>query len=196
MQQPNTANRLRMNQPPAETTRRNLFLVGPMGSGKTTLGRQVATRLGLEFIDCDQEIERRTGATVNLIFDIEGETGFRDRESALIEELSHRSGLLVATGGGAVIRSANRQRMRRSGFVVWLRTPVEHQIARLGRDRSRPLLQAPDREHILQRLAEERNPLYTDVSDLVFDSSQRNFKRVAEQLCLEICKSWQPPMEH
>jgi len=195
MQQPNIAASLRMSQEPAAKHRRNLYLVGPMGSGKTTLGRQLAARLGLEFIDCDQEIEERTGASVNLIFDVEGEAGFRDRESALIEELSHRTGLLVATGGGAIIRAANRRLMRDTGFVVWLRTPVEHQIARLGRDRSRPLLQAPDRDRILQRLAEERNPLYTEVSDLVFDSSQRNIKRVAEQLCLEIRKSWQPPVQ-
>jgi shikimate kinase len=180
---------LRANKPHAG----NVYLVGPMGSGKTTLGRRTAALLGLEFIDCDQEIEHRTGATVNLIFDIEGEPGFRDRETALLEELSEQSGRLVATGGGAVLREENRELMRNSGFVVWLRTPVAHQIARLGRDRSRPLLQTPDREELLHQLAAERDPLYTDVADLVFDSSHRNVKRVAEQLYREIRLCWPSP---
>jgi shikimate kinase len=173
----------------------NVYLVGPMGSGKTTLGRRAAVLLGLEFIDCDQEIERRTGATVNLIFDIEGEPGFRDRETALLGELSEQSGRLIATGGGAVLREENRELMRNSGFVVWLRTSVEHQIARLGRDRSRPLLQTPDREKLLHQLAAERDPLYTGMADLVFDSSHRNVKRVAEELCREIRQCWPSPVE-
>ena len=171
----------------------NLYLVGPMGSGKTTLGKRMADILGLEFIDCDQEIERRTGASVNLIFDIEGEEGFRTRETALLEELSHRTGMLVATGGGAVLSEENRRLLQRSGFVVWLRTSVAHQLHRLGRDRSRPLLQTPNRDQLLERMARERNPLYTEVADLVFDASHRNVKQVAARLCEDIQDHWQPP---
>lgn len=174
----------------------NIYLVGPMGSGKTTLGRRVAARLGLKFIDCDQEIERRTGATVTLIFDIEGEEGFRDRETELLHELSQRRGMLVATGGGVVTRPDNRRLMRRSGLVVWLRTPVAHQLDRLSRDKSRPLLQAPDREQRLRDLAEQRNPLYRELADLVFDSSHHHVGRVAERLSAEILRLWQPDEAH
>jgi len=166
-----------------------------MGSGKTTLGRKVAARLGLHFLDCDQEIERRTGARVNLIFDVEGEEGFRDRETDLLHEISQRRGLLVATGGGIVIRAINREILQRSGFVVWLRTPVTHQLDRLSRDSSRPLLQGPDRELRLQRLAEQRNPLYRDTADLVFDSSHQHLRRVAERLSSEILQHWDPEQE-
>ena len=173
----------------------NVYLVGPMGSGKTTLGRKVAAALGLEFLDCDQEIEQRTGASVNLIFDVEGEDGFRERETDLLREISQRQGLLVATGGGVVMRPGNRQLLRDSGFVVWLRTPVAHQIDRLSRDKSRPLLQAPDREQRLHKLAEQRDPLYRELADLVFDSSHRHVGRVAERLSAEIQRRWRPHEE-
>jgi len=166
-----------------------------MGSGKTTLGRRAAVDLGLEFVDCDLEIEDSTGASVSLIFDVEGEAGFRERETETLRRLAARSGLLVATGGGAVLRPLNRQLMRDSGFVVWLRTPVPHQLARLDRDRSRPLLRTPDRERRLRQLAEERNPLYGEVADLVFDSSHRSIRKVAKQLCLEIRRHWPSPAE-
>lgn len=182
-----------MNQSEDIRRRANVYLVGPMGSGKTTLGRRTAKLLGLRFIDCDQEIEDRTGVSVSLIFEIEGESGFRERESALLRELSEVPGLLVATGGGAVLREENRRLMRASGLVVWLRTPVSHQVARLRRDRTRPLLQIPDRADLLRQLAAERNPLYTEVADLVFDSSQRNVKRVSQELGQEIRNQWQPP---
>ena len=114
---------------------RRVFLVGPMGSGKTTLGRRAASLLGLDFIDCDEEIERRTGASVNLIFDIEGEAGFRCRESRLLEELAGRDGALIATGGGVVTVPDNRDVLRRSGFVVWLPTSVQQQLRRLEMDK-------------------------------------------------------------
>jgi shikimate kinase len=185
-----------MGNEEARQAARNIYLVGPMGSGKTTLGRRVAERLGLEFVDCDQEIERRTGASVNLIFDIEGEAGFRERETEVLREIASRSGLLVATGGGAVTRPANRELLRSTGFIVWLRTSVDHQIDRLGRDQSRPLLQTPDRRQRLQRLAEQRNPLYQEVADLVFDSSNRNVKRVAEHLLQAITQHWQATQVH
>ena len=144
----------------------NLFLVGPMGAGKTTVGRQIAELFRLPFLDLDQEIEARTGAAVSLIFDLEGEAGFRRREGAMLETLAARNGIVLATGGGAVLAAANRQLLASRGFVVWLDTPVEAQLARLERDRQRPLLQSPDRRERLERMAAERNPLYAGLADI------------------------------
>ena len=158
----------------------NVFLVGPMGSGKTTIGRLVARSLGLEFFDCDSELERRTGATVNLIFDIEGEAGFRDRETRMLAELARRDGVLVATGGGAVLRPENRELLRTHGLVVYLETRVEQQIRRLSRDTSRPLLKAPDRRRRLQKLADERDPLYREVADLTVPSRSQSVRQMAQ----------------
>lgn len=161
---------------------RRVFLVGPMGSGKTTLGRRAAGLLGMDFIDCDEEIERRTGASVNLIFDIEGEVGFRSRESRLLEELAGRDGALIATGGGVVTVPENRSVLRRSGLVVWLPTSVQQQLRRLEMDKKRPLLQAPDRRARLEAMARERDPLYASVADVVFRPRQRGVARAAEAL--------------
>ncbi len=170
----------------------NIFLVGPMGSGKTTLGRRAAEALGLEFLDCDQELEKQTGVSVSLIFDIEGEAGFRARETRMLREMTARQGVLVATGGGAVIRRTNREMLRRNGFVVWLRTSVEQQLARLARDKARPLLQTPEREERLYKLAGKRDPLYEELADLVFDSRNRNVKYAADRLVTAIRKNWAP----
>lgn len=160
----------------------NIFLVGPMGSGKTTVGRRAAGHLGLEFIDCDEEIEKHTGASVNLIFDIEGEAGFRERESRLLEQLAARQGVMIATGGGAVLDPRNRALLKQSGLVVWLRTSVDQQLRRLENDKKRPLLQAPDRRSKLEALARERDPLYEEVADLVFTSRNRSAPSVAGEL--------------
>ena len=141
-----------------------------MGSGKTTVGQRAARLLGLEFLDCDRELEARTGASVNLIFDVEGEAGFRERETRMLEELTARRGVLVATGGGVVVRRENRELLRRSGLVVYLRTSVAQQLRRLGRDKSRPLLQTPDRRERLACLAAERNSLYRELADIEFPS--------------------------
>lgn len=173
-----------------EQAPKRVFLVGPMGSGKTTLGRRAAEQLGLTFIDCDEEIERRTGASVNLIFDIEGEAGFRARETALLRELSERDGILVATGGGVIQSEENRRILRDRGFVVWLPTTVKQQLRRLEKDRKRPLLQAPDRRERLEALARERNPLYANVADLTYRSRHRNVVLAAEGLAraLDPCR--------
>jgi len=144
----------------------NLFLIGPTGAGKTTVGRQIAELYRLPFLDLDQEIEARTGAAVSLIFDLEGEAGFRRRESAMLESLTTRNGIVLATGAGAVLPAANRQVLASRGFVVWLDTTVEAQLMRLERDRQRPLLRAPDRRQRLERMAVERNPLYAGMADL------------------------------
>ncbi|MDX1626972.1 MAG: shikimate kinase [Wenzhouxiangellaceae bacterium] len=160
----------------------NIFLVGPMGSGKTTLGRRVAPALGLDFIDLDEELERRCGVEVAVIFDIEGEAGFRERESRLLEEIAAGDGRVVATGGGVVLSEANRAVLRNGGRVVWLDASVAQQLRRLERDKRRPLLSAPDRRQRLERMAEQRNPLYRSVADVVFESKNLPLPQMARRL--------------
>lgn len=160
----------------------NIYLVGPMGSGKSTIGRRTAKLLDLEFIDCDSELEARTGASVNLIFDIEGEEGFRERESGLLEEIGKRGGCLVATGGGSVLRDGNRDLMKSTGLVVYLQTSVAQQLKRLRLDKKRPLLQTEDREERLNAMAETRNPIYESLADIVFPSQSRSVSQAAHRL--------------
>jgi shikimate kinase len=164
----------------------NIFLIGPMGSGKTTIGKQLAKLLGLEFHDCDLELERQTGASVNLIFDIEGEAGFREREHRMLEELTGRHGVLIATGGGVIGNEENRRLLRTRGFVVYLKTSVEQQLKRLSQDKSRPLLQARDRARRLRELAAVRNPLYDATADLVFSSRRSSIYASARALAAAI----------
>ncbi|MBE5315786.1 MAG: shikimate kinase [Xanthomonadales bacterium] len=173
----------------------NLILVGPMGAGKTTIGRRLGKRFGLAFVDLDREIEQRCGARIPLIFEHEGEAGFREREhSALTEVLAGSgAGLLLATGGGAVLRADNRALLRAGGFVVWLRTSVGEQLKRLRNDGSRPLLAVPDREQRLLAMAELRDPLYRQVCDLVFESNQPNIGAAAERLARVLDRRWQRP---
>jgi len=160
----------------------NIFLIGPMGSGKTSLGRRVAPRLGLDFIDLDEELERRCGVEVAVIFEIEGEAGFRERERELLAEVASGRGRLVATGGGSVLDPRNREVLHAHGLVVWLRTSVDQQLRRLERDRRRPLLAAPDRRERLTRMAEQRNPLYQEAAHLIFESRNRPMPAMAEAL--------------
>jgi len=148
----------------------NLVLVGPMGAGKSSIGKRLAERLGLAFVDADRDVELRTGVAVGTIFECEGETGFRARERAALTELLAGEGQLIATGGGAVLDAGNRERMRARGFVVYLQVDVAGQLERLARDRTRPLLQRADREDVLRQLALERAPLYAEVADLAFDT--------------------------
>ena len=149
----------------------SLFLIGPMGAGKTTVGRQIAELFRMPFVDLDHEIEAHTGAAVGLIFELEGEAGFRRRESAALAESAARNGIVLATGGGAILDADNRSLLRARGFVIWLDASVDAQLARLARDRQRPLLQAPDRRERLEKLARERNPLYAQIADLRLPSA-------------------------
>jgi len=160
----------------------NIYLIGPMGSGKTTIGSRLAQRMGLTFYDSDQEIESRTGASVSLIFEIEGEAGFRKRENRMLRELCGLKDVLVATGGGAIVNRANRALLRRSGVVVYLRTSVGQQLERLGRDRTRPLLQTRNKEVKLAELASTRNPLYEETADLVVPVRNRNIDNTVNRL--------------
>lgn len=160
----------------------NIFLIGPMGSGKTTLGRRVARALGREFLDLDEELERRCGVEVNVIFEIEGEAGFREREHALLAEVAAERGRVIATGGGSVLREDNRALLKDNGLVVWLDANVAQQLKRLERDRRRPLLAAPDRRERLIRMAELRNPIYAGLADVVFESRNLPLPRMAKAL--------------
>ena len=160
----------------------NIFLVGPMGSGKTAVGRRLATLLGLEFVDSDAEIERQTGVDIRYIFEREGEAGFRSREAETIDALTRQPGRLVATGGGAVLDARTREHLRSRGCVVYLRTSVDQQLARTRRSSHRPLLNVEDPRGTLERLMAERSPLYEEVADLVADTDGRKVSAVVEEI--------------
>jgi len=167
--------------------KRNIFLVGPMGAGKSTIGRHLADQLHLEFFDSDQEIERRTGAEIAWVFDIEGEEGFRRREEGVISDLTEMQGIVLATGGGSVISKDVRNKLSARGIVVYLETPIEKQVARTQRDKKRPLLQTKeDPKEVLERLAQERNPLYEEVSDFVVRTDEQSAKVVANQIIAKL----------
>ena len=172
----------------------NIYLIGPMGSGKTTIGQRVAKRLKMEFIDCDRNLEKQTGASVNLIFDVEGEAGFRKREGAMLKDLTSRQNVLIATGGGTVLKKKNRELLQRTGLVVYLQTSVSQQLHRLRLDRTRPLLQEGDRQQKLTRLAAARNPVYEELADLVFPSRNRGPEITARHLTRAILSCWEPSL--
>lgn len=161
---------------------KNLFLVGPMGAGKSAVGRQLARLMHLEFVDSDDEIESRTGVDIPFIFEKEGEEGFRKREVKVIDELSQMDGVVLATGGGAVVDPDNRSRLGARGFVVYLYTSVEQQLDRTSRGRNRPMLENGDRETVLRELMEIRDPLYREIADLTVDTDGRRVQTVAREI--------------
>jgi shikimate kinase len=161
---------------------KRLFLVGPMGAGKTTIGKMLADELDLEFADVDREIESRSGVDIPWIFDKEGEAGFRLRESAALKELSTLDGVLISTGGGAVMSAENRRLMSDSGIVIYLHTSVDEQVRRTSRDRKRPLLQNDDPAKVLAQLMQIREPLYREVAAIIVDTDGRGPKVVAQDL--------------
>jgi len=144
-----------------------------MGAGKSTIGRLLAKELRLPFKDSDKEIEQRTGASIPLIFDVEGEVGFREREHAVIADLCRLDGVVLATGGGAVLREDNRKALRAGGRVVYLCTSVDQQLERTARDRNRPLLQAADPRGVLANLMAVRDPLYRSIADVIIETDER-----------------------
>ncbi len=162
--------------------KRNVILVGPMGAGKSTIGRQLAGILNYDFYDSDHEIEARTGADIPWIFDVEGEEGFRKREAAMIDELTQLDGIVLATGGGAVTRDENRSNLTSRGVVVYLKTSVEQQLERTARDRNRPLLQTEEPRKVLTELMRVRDPLYEEVADIVVNTGEGGVREVAQKI--------------
>ncbi|MFG6667279.1 shikimate kinase AroK [Halomonas sp. HNIBRBA4712] len=160
----------------------NLFLVGPMGAGKSTIGRLLAAELSRSFFDSDHVIQDRCGADIPWIFDVEGEPGFRLRESQMIDELTRLPGVVLATGGGAVLREENRRALRERGTVVYLLTTVEQQLKRTARDKNRPLLQCENREQVLNNLFSQRDPLYRATSDITVRTDRRSPRAVVNDI--------------
>ncbi|MGM0413192.1 MAG: shikimate kinase AroK [Pseudomonadota bacterium] len=163
-----------------------IILIGPMGVGKTTVGRQLARALGRPFQDADRAIEERTGASIPWIFDIEGEEGFRTRERGILDELTREPQLVLATGGGAVLDPENRKRLAERGYVIYLYAPVDHLFERTRHDRNRPLLQTEDPRARLEALMAERDPLYREVADRVVETGNRPARSVVR----EITRPW------
>ncbi len=160
-------------------TKANLYLIGPMGSGKTAVGRRLAALLGKEFLDSDAEIEKRTGVDIRYIFEKEGEARFREREREVIADLTALEGVIVATGGGAVLDPANRARLASTGTVVYLQASVDTQLMRTKPGRSRPLLLNADPRAVLERLMSIRQPLYEEIADIRVDTSGKRVRAVA-----------------
>jgi len=171
----------------------NLILVGPMGAGKTCIGRRLAERFGLEFVDADQAIVEDVGSAIPVIFENLGEAGFRAHEKRVLAQLLERGGQLVSTGGGAVLDADNRRLVRERGFVVWLRVGVASQLQRLHRDRVRPLLQRDDREQALHAMAALRDPLYREVADLIVDTDPYTPAQATAHLVVRLAAQWQNP---
>jgi len=161
----------------------NIYLIGPPAAGKTSIGRELARLLGMEFYDSDMEIEKRAGADITWIYDIEGEEGFRSRERKVIEELTKLRGILLATGGGAIIDAFNRDRLSACGAVVYLSVSVDAQIARTEKDRRRPILQGDiDKREVLTEILTERQHLYEQIADITVNTDKRNVRSVVQEI--------------
>lgn len=160
----------------------NIFFIGLMGAGKTTVGKLIAKHLGKTFYDTDQVIEHRTGVKIATIFELEGESGFRKRETAMIEELSQLDNIVMATGGGAVIAPENRQLLKQHGYVIYLRANVHELWQRMRNDKHRPLLQNVDVRSRLEQLYQARNPLYTETASLIIDTGNQPVTNILNQI--------------
>lgn len=160
----------------------NIFLVGPMGAGKSTVGKRLARTLGLEFHDSDRELEKRTGVDIPVIFEYEGEEGFRRREKAMIAELTAQEGVVVATGGGAVVDPENRKHLAGRGTVVYLQTSVDKQFERTRHDANRPLLQTENPRDRLAEIAAEREPLYREIADIIVSTDDGGVRALVDDI--------------
>jgi shikimate kinase len=164
----------------------SLFLTGPMGAGKSTIGRQLSKRLNMEFHDSDHEIEARTGVDIPLIFELEGEAGFRKREQAIIEELTRIPDIILATGGGAILDPENRRNLSTRGRVIYLHASVNQQLKRTRRDRNRPLLQTADPRAKLEELMAIRDPLYREIADIIIETDGKRVRDVVRQIIQQL----------
>jgi len=170
----------------AAVSEQRIFLIGPMGAGKTTVGRRLADALGLRFLDSDRVIEERTGASIPLIFELEGEAGFRRREREVIDELSQQDGIVLATGGGAVTTPDNREFLHSRGTVIYLQTSVDQQLARTRHDRNRPLLRTADPRAKLAELMQIREPLYRQTAHITVATERGNPRRVVREIVRQL----------
>jgi shikimate kinase len=166
--------------------KRNIYLIGPMGTGKTAVGKQLGRLLGEPFIDSDAEIERHAGVDIPYIFEREGEAGFRQRERDVLAELCHREGIVLATGGGAVLAAQTRELLRETGVVVYLETSLAQQLQRVGKGRGRPMLKGADLSQRLVELRAQREPLYREIADITLSTDNRRVARVAELILGEL----------
>lgn len=166
----------------------NIILIGPMGSGKSTIGQLLASRLNREFYDSDLYIEERTGVDIPRIFDIEGEEGFRQRETRALRELTHKQNLVLATGGGSVLREENRKLLRASGYIIFLDTSVNQQMERLKHDKKRPLLQTDNPREKLEKLLAERKPIYLELADMRIQTDRKFARKVAAEIVPKLPK--------
>lgn len=173
----------------------NIHLVGMPGSGKSSVGRGLARRLGLNFADADEEIVARTGVSIATIFELEGEAGFRAREAQVLAELCARSGLVIATGGGAILRADNREVLRQRGVVVYLHASLELLRQRTNRDTRRPLLQTGNPEAILASLLEMREPLYRELADVVVETGRQSVGKLALEIIAALARAKLWPVE-
>jgi shikimate kinase len=164
----------------------NIVLVGPMGAGKTTIGKQLAQQLGRDFYDSDREIEKNTGANIPLIFELEGEEGFRKREKNILIELTNKQGIVLATGGGAVLDPNNRTQLSKNSFVIYLSAPLTQLFNRTNKDRNRPLLQTKDPHKKLEEIITARDPLYREVADLIIETDDKPVRNVVKNLLLKL----------
>ena len=160
----------------------NIFLIGLMGAGKTTIGRQLASELSLEFFDSDHEVEKRTGVTITHIFDIEGEVGFRKRETAMLDELTEKKGIVLATGGGAILKPENRQFLMSRGTTIYLYANIDTLLERTSKDRNRPLLQTEDPHAKLEELLDIRDPLYRETADIIIDTGKDSVRLALKEI--------------
>jgi len=164
----------------------NIILVGPMGSGKTTIGRQLAKQLNLDFFDSDHEIEKKTGANIPLIFELEGEKGFRKRETAMLDELTQKNGLVLATGGGAILAIENQRMLRQRGMIIYLSASIEQLWQRTRLDKNRPLLQTENPREKIESLLNERASTYREIADIIIETDNGSVKSTVKQIITQL----------
>jgi shikimate kinase len=164
----------------------NIYLIGPMGAGKSSIGKQLAVKTKKKFVDSDAEIEKRTGAKIDLIFEIEGESGFRKREIQMIDELTSLSGIVLATGGGVVLMEQNRINLKKNGIVIYLKASPDLLMNRTEKDRNRPLLQTGNRLKTIKELLEVREPLYEEIADFIIDTDGHTVRKIVNNIQLMI----------
>ncbi len=168
---------------------KNIILIGPMGAGKSSVGKRLAKQLNRKFYDCDKVLEDRTGVAITTIFELEGEQSFRQRETKILRDLVSHKNAVIATGGGVVLVPENLNLIKQNGIVVYLQASVNSQIKRTRHDKKRPLLQTQDRHATLQKLANERNAIYEKISDLVVDTNTQSISSSIEQICTQVNSS-------